>query len=237
MPSSSQTSPWRTEQEANEEAETNPELYQHLANLISSLPTSQGMSHQQIYRHYQGWHSSMVPMVGAMVAEACFTARPSDIIIATLPKSGTTWIKLLLYATVHREEHPVDADDHPFHSVSPHGCIKFFEYQLYTRNKIPDLGKLPDPRLLATHLPFVSLPRSIAASGCKIVYVCCDPKDHLISQWDFANKFRVMNQLEARGLVGGCRRAVLQRLVAVRAVLGPRARVPLGAPPAGALLQ
>jgi len=140
----------------------------------------------------------MVPIVGAMVADACFTARPSDIVVATLPKSGTTWIKSLLYATVHRREHHpgADATGHPLTSLGPHGCIRFFEYQLYTRDKVPDLGKLPDPRLFATHLPFASLPRTIAASGSRIVYVCRDPKDHLISQWDFANKFRVMNRLE-----------------------------------------
>jgi hypothetical protein len=135
-----------------------------------------------------------------MVADACFTTRPSDIVVATLPKSGTMWIKSLLYATVHRREQPVDAAsaDHPLASLGPHGCIKFFEYQLYTRNKIPDLDKLPDPRLFATHLPFVSLPRTIVAAsgGCKVVYVCRDPKDHLVSQWDFVNKFRTMNQLE-----------------------------------------
>ncbi|CAN6276358.1 unnamed protein product [Urochloa humidicola] len=131
-----------------------------------------------------------------MVADACFTARPSDIIVATLPKSGTTWIKSLLYATVHRREHPAGAAGHPLISFGPHGCIKFFEYQLYTRNKVPDLDKMPDPRLFATHLPFVSLPSTIASSGCKIVYVCRDPKDYLISQWDFVNKFRAMNQLE-----------------------------------------
>ncbi|KAF8704060.1 hypothetical protein HU200_031546 [Digitaria exilis] len=118
-----------------------------------------------------------------MVADACFAARPSDIIVATLPKSGTTWIKSLLYATVHRREHPVDAIDHPLTSFGPHSCIKFFEYQLYTRNKIPDLDKLPDPRLFATHVPFVSLPRSIATSGCKIVYMCREIAENIVSRW------------------------------------------------------
>ncbi|CAL5015832.1 unnamed protein product [Urochloa decumbens] len=196
MSSSMQTTPLQAEKEADAEAETNPELYQHFANLVSSLPASEGLSNNQFYRHDQGWYCSMVPIVGAMVADACFTARPTDIIIATLPKSGTTWIKSLLYATVHRREHPVDAADHPFNSTGPHECIKFFEYQLYTRKKVPGLDKLPDPRLFATHLPFVSLPSTIPASGCKIVYVCRDPKDHLISQCDFVNKFRAMNQLE-----------------------------------------
>jgi hypothetical protein len=134
-------------------------------------------------------------MVGTMVADACFAARPTDIVVATLPKSGTTWIKALLYSTVRRREHPVD-DGHPLHSLGPHECIKFLEYQLYTGNRVPDLDLLPDPRLFATHVPFVSLPRSAKASGCKIVYVCRDPKDTLISQWNFSNKFRTRDGLE-----------------------------------------
>ncbi|XP_039772040.1 cytosolic sulfotransferase 15-like [Panicum virgatum] len=140
MSSSTQTSPpLQAEQDACAEAETsNPELYRHFANLVSSLPSSQGLSNSQFYRHDHGWHCSMVPMVGAMVADACFTARPSDIVVATLPKSGTTWIKSLLYATVHRREHHpgADAAGHPLTSLGPHGCIRFFEYQLYTRERL-----------------------------------------------------------------------------------------------------
>uniref|UniRef100_A0ACD5TAE0 Uncharacterized protein n=1 Tax=Avena sativa TaxID=4498 RepID=A0ACD5TAE0_AVESA len=180
-------------------AETNEELYQRFTNLVSSwpcFPPVLSISVSQLYRHDEGWHSSLAPMVGTIVADACFTARPSDIVVATLPKSGTTWIKALLYSTVHLREHPVGSSDHPFNSLSPHECIKFFEYQLYTGNKIPDLDELPDPRIFATHAPFVSLPRSVLASGCKIVYVCRDPKDTLISLWSFVNKFRIRRGLE-----------------------------------------
>jgi len=194
--SSVQTFP---KQEADAEGKSNPELYQHFANLVSSLPSSKGLSNNKFYRHDQGWHCSVVPIVGAMVADACFNARPSDVIVATLPKSGTTWMKSLLYSTVHRREHPVDdgSAGHPLNSWGPHELIKFFEYQLYTKDKVPDLDRLPDPRLFATHVPFVSLPRSVVATpGCKIVYVWRDPKDHLISQWDLANKFRVKDGRE-----------------------------------------
>jgi hypothetical protein len=177
-------------------AETNEELYQQFTNLVSSWPCFPALSNYQLYRHDDGWHSSLAPMVGTMVADACFAARLSDVVVATLPKSGTTWIKALLYSTVRRREHPVGSSDHPFNSLGPHECIKFFEYQLYTGNRIPDLDELPDPRLFATHVPFASLPRSVLASGCKIIYVCRDPKDHLISQWSFANKFRVRDGLE-----------------------------------------
>jgi hypothetical protein len=53
------------------------------------------------------------------------------------------------------------------------------EFQLYTSGRVPDLGKLPDPRLLATHVPFVALPRSVVTTSdpgcnCKVVYVCRD---------------------------------------------------------------
>ncbi|KAF7034360.1 hypothetical protein CFC21_045387 [Triticum aestivum] len=177
-------------------AEANQEVYQRFTNLVSSWPVSPGLSGFQIYRHESGWYTSLAPMVGAMVADACFTARPSDIVVATLPKSGTTWIKALLYSTMHRKEHPVDSGDHPFNSVSPHECVKFLEYQLYTASRIPDIGRLPDPRLFATHVPFVSLPRSVPGSGCKIVYVCRDPKDILVSQWKLSNKFRIRDGLE-----------------------------------------
>uniref|UniRef100_A0ACD5V4P8 Uncharacterized protein n=1 Tax=Avena sativa TaxID=4498 RepID=A0ACD5V4P8_AVESA len=178
-------------------AETNQELYQGFTNLVSSWPCFPGFSGSQLYRHGKGWHASLAPMVGTMVADACFTARPSDIVVATLPKSGTTWIKALLYSTVHRREYPADSSDHPFNSLGLHECIKFFEYQLYTQNMIPDLNELPDTRLFSTHVPFVSLPRSVVlAPSCKIVYVCRDPKDHLISQWSFANKFRMSKGLE-----------------------------------------
>jgi hypothetical protein len=136
-------------------------------------------------------------MVGSMVADACFTARPSDVVVATLPKSGTTWIKVLLYSTVRRAEHPVDSSDHPLNSLGPHQCIKFLEYQVYSGSRIPDLGELPDPRLFSTHVPFSSLPRSVvAASGWKVVYVCRGAKDHLISLWSFANKFRAKDGME-----------------------------------------
>uniref|UniRef100_A0A0D9W7D1 Sulfotransferase n=1 Tax=Leersia perrieri TaxID=77586 RepID=A0A0D9W7D1_9ORYZ len=191
--SSVQTSP-----SLEADTETDKELYQHFTDLVSTWPSSESMSFIPLYRHVDGgWHSSLKPMVGAMVADARFTARPSDIIVATLPKSGTTWIKALLYAMVHRREHhPADAVAHPFNSLGPHECIRFLEYQLYTNDRVPDLDKLPDPRLFATHVPFASLPSAAAASRCKVVYVCRDPKDNLISLWDFANKFRVRHGQE-----------------------------------------
>jgi hypothetical protein len=53
-----------------EEAKTNPELYQHLAGVVSCLPSSNGLSNSQFYLHDHVWNCGMVPLVGAMVADA-----------------------------------------------------------------------------------------------------------------------------------------------------------------------
>ncbi|XP_020178777.2 cytosolic sulfotransferase 8 [Aegilops tauschii subsp. strangulata] len=193
--SSSSSTPAFPPQEGD--AETNEELYGQFTELASSWPCSGGLSRAKLlYRHEKGWYSTLPPMVGAMVADARFAARPSDIVVATMPKSGTTWMKALLYSTVHRREHAPGGPGHPFNSLGPHDCVRHLEYQLYTRNRVPDLDGLPDPRLLATHVPLASLPRSVAASGCRIVYVCRDPKDTLVSTWSFVNKFRAEDGLE-----------------------------------------
>jgi len=72
------------------QAEANLQLYNHFTNLVSSLPSSNGLGYSQLFLHGQGWHAYQGVMVGAMVAGACFSVRPTDIMVATLPKSGTT---------------------------------------------------------------------------------------------------------------------------------------------------
>ncbi|XBI44002.1 hypothetical protein VPH35_108709 [Triticum aestivum] len=119
-------------------------------------------------------------MVSSMVAHHHFEARGTDVLLVTIPKSGTTWIKALLYAAARR------TDDASF-------------TQVYTKDQIPDLSSLPAPRLFATHVPAESLPASVVASGCKVVYLCRDPKDCFVSLWHFMNKLTPWDIDEAHG--------------------------------------
>ncbi|KAF6998329.1 hypothetical protein CFC21_014453 [Triticum aestivum] len=96
----------RTPQESG--AKINRELYQKFTNVVSSLPCSPALTRHPLYRHDSGWYAPLAPMVSTMVADACFSAHPWDIVIATMPKSCTTWIKAMLYSMVHRREHPTD---------------------------------------------------------------------------------------------------------------------------------
>ncbi|RVW94195.1 Cytosolic sulfotransferase 15 [Vitis vinifera] len=52
------------------------------------------------------------------------------------------------------------------------------------------LASTPKIRIFATHVPYGSLPSSIKESDCRIVYVCRNAVDQLISYWHFALKLR-----------------------------------------------
>jgi estrone sulfotransferase len=48
---------------------------------------------------------------------------------------------------------------------------------------------MPPPRILAVHAPFSLLQASsVAESRCRIVYLCRDPKDVLVSFWHYIHK-------------------------------------------------
>lgn len=65
---------------------------------------------------------------------------------------------------------------------------------LYSKNQLPDLEKLPSPRIFNTHTHYASLPQSIRDCNCKIVYnICRNPLDQLVSYFHFARKFKRPN--------------------------------------------
>ncbi|RRT33360.1 hypothetical protein B296_00056223 [Ensete ventricosum] len=90
-----------------------------------------------------------------MVAQNYFRAHPTDVLIVTIPKSGTTWMKARVFYTINRGSDV--GSRHALDSCNPHECIPFLELQIYTNNRVPELSKLPPPpaTLLHTHpLPF-----------------------------------------------------------------------------------
>ncbi|KAK1296381.1 Cytosolic sulfotransferase 15 [Acorus calamus] len=118
-----------------------------------------------------------------------FKARLSDILIASSPRSGTTWLKALVFTLLNRNpENP--KSNHVMFAANPHEYVPFLEIQLYAKNRIPNLDVMPSPRLLATHIPYSSLPESAKDSGCRIVYISRDIKDIFVSLWHFVNEVR-----------------------------------------------
>ncbi|KAL6656458.1 hypothetical protein ACP70R_007284 [Stipagrostis hirtigluma subsp. patula] len=163
-----------------------------LPEVIASLPLETRCLPYRL-RQYGGFWLPEATLKAAVPAlHARFEARPTDVFLASFPKSGTTWLKALAFATLYRAAHPPSAGDHPLRRRSPHDCVKFLELEMtFTSDMAGLMGEfkaLPSPRVFAVHLPYSMLPESIVAgesSGCRIVYICRDPKDTLVSSWLF----------------------------------------------------
>lgn len=183
--------------QTEEEVENHKRTYRHYSQLVSTLPSAEGIPVVPLYC-FNGWYASLSFLVSTMVAREHFKARPTDVLLVTYPKSGTTWLKALLFATVNRNSHT--NSQHPFATLGPHECVPFLETQVYMNDQIPDLDVLPSPRLFATHIPFRSLPESIIDSDCRIVYLYRDPKDTFVSLWHFANTYRASRNIKLLSL-------------------------------------
>nr|CAB3481427.1 unnamed protein product [Digitaria exilis] len=138
---------------------------------------------------FQGcWLSEDFSKSAALV-QAHFQPRPDDIILATYPKCGTTWLKALAFAITNRSHHPITCKNHPLLTHLPHDLVEDLEFPLrYLHHPVSELENLPSPRLLCTHLPLPLLPTSVSTIGCRIVYLCREPKDVLVSMWHYMNK-------------------------------------------------
>ncbi|KAB1200745.1 Cytosolic sulfotransferase 5 [Morella rubra] len=151
-------------------------------DFISSLPTEGGWLHQ-----YQGFWIPSTFMHGFLSFQRNFQAHDTDILQATAPKVGTTWLKAILFALMNRVCYP-DLQQHPLLTKNSHELVPYLDMILYNKETVPDLDHSVSPRLFSTHLSYKLLPTSIKDSTCKIVYLCRDPKDTFVSYWHFLNK-------------------------------------------------
>lgn len=166
------------------------ELSQECKDLIATLPAEPGWVATRLHRYQGFWHATR-QMQGVLNCQRHFQARPSDILLLSSPKCGTTWLKALAFAALNRQAHPPRAQAHPILATNPHVLVPFLELNLYLQsNTTVDPASLPSPRLLASHLPYSSLPESAKGPGCKIVYLCRNPKDAFVSLWHFTNRLR-----------------------------------------------
>ncbi|PUZ52221.1 hypothetical protein GQ55_6G253000 [Panicum hallii var. hallii] len=92
------------------------------------------------------------------------------------------------FAVAGRSPHAVAGDDHPLLTNLPHALVENLEFPLRYIHPVAELGALPSPRLLCTHLPHQLLPSGVPALGCRVVYLCREPKDVLVSTWHYMNK-------------------------------------------------
>jgi peroxiredoxin len=97
-----------------------------------------------------------------------FVPRPDDIFIVTYPRSGTTWMQMILYQLTTEGK----MDFPHITTVCP-----WFERSL----KDGTAYALPSPRVFKSHLSYRKIPKG----PCKYVYVARDGKDVAVSYYHF----------------------------------------------------
>lgn len=125
-----------------------------------------------------------VPMFSCIVQEwsqvESFEARSDDLLIATYPKSGTTWVSEILdliYNNGDLEKCKRDAI---------YNRVPFMELIIPgVQNGVEELKVMQSPRLVKTHLPVQLLPSSFWKNNCKVVYVARNAKDVVVSYYYF----------------------------------------------------
>ncbi|KAL3504479.1 hypothetical protein ACH5RR_034320 [Cinchona calisaya] len=156
---------------------------------VLKLPRVECLSSStQLYR-YQGFWYPLGILKTLISLQQNFKAKHTDIFLCASLKAGFTWLKALAFAIETRTR--FDGDDslatNPLLKKAPHDLIPFLEFDLPNNAKSRD----PQLRLLATHLPYTSLPESIISLGCKIIYICREPKDNFVSYWNFFQRIMV----------------------------------------------
>ncbi|GMR32328.1 hypothetical protein PMAYCL1PPCAC_02523, partial [Pristionchus mayeri] len=121
---------------------------------------------------------------------------PDDVVIASYPKSGTTWASEVLSAIAHEGDTEViksirmdervpwiELDDKAW-------WIKLFYIwqNSFFSKPIPAAKK----RICFTHLPLELLPPSILEGKCKLLYVARNPKDQAVSFFHFHRMARFL---------------------------------------------
>ncbi|KAF3448774.1 hypothetical protein FNV43_RR09487 [Rhamnella rubrinervis] len=137
------------------------------------------------------WYSShLIP--GVVASKQLFKAEEGDIILASLPKSGTTWLKALIFSIVNRNR--FKPQDSPLLTTQPHDLVLGLEFDHFRDGVPQNLNQPSRPGIFATHVSHASLSDSIKASNnCRIVYVCRNPLDNFMSYWHFFSSSKSQN--------------------------------------------
>jgi hypothetical protein len=98
-----------------------------------------------------------------------FEERPDDIYIVTYPKSGTTWMQMILYTLIYQKE----PDFKHIYDVSP-----WLSNEAFKHNSCEKVNKLPSPRFFKSHDPYEKFTPGFEG---KIIYVYRDVLDLAVS--------------------------------------------------------
>ncbi|KAI3699797.1 hypothetical protein L2E82_44339 [Cichorium intybus] len=170
-----------TTPQSKEDADYN-KICDEYNHLIETIPKANGWRGEPLCNYNGFWLNTMI-LKSNFFLQSYFKSQTTDIFLASVMKSGTTWLKALMFSTLNR--HLYSFSDHYLLRHGPQSTFPLLDFESYP---ITDFTSFPTPRLFATHFPRTLLPSCMIP--CKFVYLCREPKDVLISYWHFMNKLR-----------------------------------------------
>ncbi|KAL1536045.1 hydroxyjasmonate sulfotransferase [Salvia divinorum] len=152
------------------------------SDLSRDLPKVNFWDEPDVLTQWEGFWLFTALVDPAMTFRSNFVARDDDVLLTSLPKTGTTWLMALSHSILKKGER-----GDPLTTNNPHSLVPTIESEPLSNHCNLDIYDASASRLLHTHLPYSVLPDSVKDSACKIVYIARSPKDTLISMWHFYN--------------------------------------------------
>ncbi|XP_019383251.1 PREDICTED: sulfotransferase 6B1 [Gavialis gangeticus] len=141
-----------------------------------ALAKSEGFALKDLLFSYKGIpYPSTVCSAETFQAMENLEARKDDIVLVSYPKCGANWlIQILNDLTFTTLQKKTKTSELPF--------IECGDPEKYQR-----LKQFPSPRILATHVPYDMIPKSIFKNKAKILVLFRNPKDTAASFFHFHN--------------------------------------------------
>jgi hypothetical protein len=106
-----------------------------------------------------------------------FAPRPSDIFVVSYPRSGTTWLQMIVYQIL------TDDAELPFSHISE--VMPWFERKVGVARFVPLCCKRGEYRVFKSHLSYRRPSPTIPKGPCKYIYVMRDGRDVALSYYRF----------------------------------------------------
>ena len=132
---------------------------------------------------YQGCTVTQDSVLSGLLEQiSAFEVQDNDVIVASFPKSGTTWLQQVVYMLFNPEDNSDEIMEWKF---------PYLEYVYPGLKEIEN--RKGQKRLIKTHLPYKLLPESAKNNKSKVIYIHRDAKDVIVSFYFFARMMTMLN--------------------------------------------